>query len=279
MSGAAPVVELRNASLRYGSRTLWEGIDVDVMPGTFLAVLGPNGAGKTSLLRVLLGLTALSAGAVSVLGSPPERGDARLGYVPQQRAFDEGLPLRGRDLVGLGLDGHRWGIGRPGRARRTRIDAALASVNAASYADAPVGMLSGGEHQRLRMAQALVCDPELLLCDEPLLSLDLSYQRTVVELLEARRRSHGTPVIFVTHEINPILRFVDRVLYIAPGSWAVGTPGEVLTSETLTRLYGTTVDVLRVRGRIIVVGAPDEPDTSLGEAGHAHAHEAGGGAE
>ena len=267
---AAPVVELKDASLRLGNRDLWQGIDLDVAPGEFLAVLGPNGAGKTSLLRVLLGLIPLSSGSVSVLGGFPRRGDARLGYIPQQRAFDEGLPLRGRDLVALGVDGHRWGPGRAGRARSALVDSAIAAVRAQSYAKVPVGLLSGGEHQRLRVAQALVSDPALLLCDEPLLSLDLNYQRTVVELLDTRRQERDTAVIFVTHEINPILSFVDRVLYIASASWAIGSADEVLTSETLSRLYRTPVDVLRVRGRIVVVGAPDEPDAALGESGHAH---------
>ncbi|MFI5042836.1 MAG: metal ABC transporter ATP-binding protein, partial [Acidimicrobiales bacterium] len=177
MSTGGPVIELRKASLRFGDRSLWEEIDLEVSAGEFLAVLGPNGAGKTSLLRVLLGLTPLSAGDVSVLGMPPERGDSRLGYVPQQRAFDDGLPLRGRDLVALGVDGHRWGVALPSRARRDRVDRAIAAVDAESFAGAPVWRLSGGEHQRLRVAQALVSDPALLLCDEPLLSLDLNQQR------------------------------------------------------------------------------------------------------
>ncbi len=266
------VVELTGASLRYGPRTLWEELDLEVRAGEFVAVLGPNGVGKTSLLRVLLGLGELSAGRVSVLGRPPRRGSPLVGYVPQQRAFDSSLPLRGRDLVHLGLDGHRWGLTRPAAGHGELVSAALAEVQAESYADAPVGLLSGGEQQRLRVAQALVSDPALLLCDEPLLSLDLSYQRVVVELLDERRRRRDTTVLFVTHEINPILPVVDRVLYMAPGSWAVGSPDEVLTSETLSRLYGTSVDVLRVRGRVIVVGAPDEPDAALGPLGHAHQH-------
>ena len=266
----AAVVRLENASLRFGARTLWNDLNVEVEAGAFVAVLGPNGAGKTSLLRVLLGLTPLTAGSATTFGATPGRGDPRVGYIPQQRSFDPGLPLRGRDLVGLGLDGHRWGVGLRNAHRRAQVDDALEGVHARTYADAPIGLLSGGEQQRLRVAQAVVSDPALLLCDEPLLSLDLSYQHTVVALLDERRRRQDTAVVFVTHEINPILPVVDRVLYIAPGSWAVGTPAEVLTSETLTRLYGTTVDVIRVRGRIVVVGAPDEPDTALGQTGHAH---------
>ena len=268
----SPVVKLESASLRYGSRSLWRDLDVEIQAGQFVAVLGPNGVGKTSLLRVLLGQVRLSAGRASVLGLDPEDANLRVGYVPQHRAFDRSLPLRGRDLVRLGVDGHRWGLPLPSPARRELVESAIAAVGATTYAGAPIGLLSGGEQQRLRIAQALASDPALLLCDEPLLSLDLGSQRLVVELLDARRRTHDTAVLFVTHDVNPILPAVDSVLYLAPGSWAIGSPDEVLTDETLTRLYGTRVDVLRVQGRVIVVGTPDEPGAVLGEAAYAHAH-------
>jgi zinc/manganese transport system ATP-binding protein len=274
MSIGRPVVSLERASLAYGTRTLWRELDLTVGGGEFLAVLGPNGVGKTSLLRVLLGLVPPSSGRVQILGRAPRRGSPMVGYVPQQRAFDPTLPLRGHDLVGLGLDGHRWGLAHPSRSRRQRVGSALAEVDATALAEIPIGRLSGGEQQRLRVAQALVSDPSLVLCDEPLLSLDLSSQRAVIDLLDARRRERGSTVVFVTHEINPILPIVDRVLYLAPGSWAVGKPDEVLRSETLSNLYGTPVDVVRVRGRILVVGTPDEPDAVFGEAGHAHRHAA-----
>ncbi|QJY46049.1 metal ABC transporter ATP-binding protein [Pseudonocardia broussonetiae] len=252
----APAVALRGASVRFGERTLWDGLDLDVAPGEFLAVLGPNGSGKTTLMRVLLGLLPLTAGEVRISGAAPRRGSPSIGYVPQQKALDPDLPLRGRDLVGLGLDGHRLGIGLRGRrARRARVDAALASVGGTAYADAPVGRLSGGEQQRLRVAQALVGDPDVLLCDEPLLSLDLAHQRTVTDLIDARRRDHGTAVLFVTHEINPVLPLVDRVLYLVDGRFRIGPPEQVMTSEVLSELYGTDVDVLRVRDRLVVVGA------------------------
>ena len=248
------VVEVERATLRFGNRTLWSELDLAVERGEFLAVLGPNGAGKTTLLRVLLGLQDLSAGGVKVVGRSPRRGDPSVGYVPQQRAFDVDLPLRGRDLVRLGLDGHRWGLPLPRAATRRRVDAALEQVAATGYADAPVGKLSGGERQRLHIAQALLGDPRLLLCDEPLLSLDLRHQQEVAAVIDRRRREAGTAVVFVTHEINPILSIVDRILFLVAGRWAIGTPDEVLTSETMSDLYGAPVDVLRVRGRVVVVG-------------------------
>jgi zinc/manganese transport system ATP-binding protein len=252
------VVSVEGLGLRFDRRILWEGLSFELQPGEFLAVLGPNGTGKTSLIRILLGLLEPSAGRVLVNGGPPREGRQHVGYVPQQRAFDRDLALRARDLVRLGLDGHRWGNGRLSSEERARIDRAIASVGASDYADAPIGRLSGGEQQRLRIAQALVADPSLLLADEPLLSLDLAYQHTITGLLDERRRTAGTPVLFVTHDINPVLGLVDKVLYLAPGNWAIGAPDEVLTSETLTQLYGTDVDVLRVRGRVVVVGTPDD---------------------
>ena len=262
------VVSVHDLTLRFGERVLWESLSFELEAGELLAVLGPNGTGKTSLIRILLGLLEPSAGRVTVNGRAPRELRSRIGYVPQQRIFDRDLALRGRDLVRLGLDGHRWGMGWLEPAARARIDRALEEVGAAGYADAPIGRLSGGEQQRLRVAQALVSDPALLLADEPLLSLDLAYQQVITGLLDAHRRAAGTPVVFVTHDINPVLSMVDRVLYLAPGAWAIGTPDEVLTSETLSRLYDIDVDVLRVRGRVVVVGTPDDQHVHHVEQAH-----------
>jgi zinc/manganese transport system ATP-binding protein len=269
----AATVDLSGATLRFGERSLWDGLTLGVGAGEFLAVLGPNGSGKTSLLKVLLGLQQLSSGSVAVCGKAPRRGSSSVGYIPQQKAFDSALPLRGRDLVRLGLDGHRFGPALS-RNARARVDEVIAAAGATAYADAPVGLLSGGEQQRLRIAQALVGDPAVLLCDEPLLSLDLRQQQAVTTLIDDRRRSASTSVLFVTHEINPILPLVDRILYLVGGRWAIGPPEEVLTSERLSELYGTEIDVLRVRDRIVVVGTPDG---AHGEHGGHHHHAAGEG--
>lgn len=263
------LLSLRTAALALGGRSLWTGLDLDVAPGEFVAVLGANGSGKTSLLKVILGQHALTAGTASFVGEPVRHGDRRIGYIPQQRHLDDGVALRGRDLVGLGVDGHRWGPGLPGAARRRRVDELLDEVGAHHFARVPVAALSGGEQQRLRVGQSLGGDPLLLLCDEPLASLDLRAQRAVSDLIDRRRRERGFGVLFVTHDVNPVLEHVDRVLYLAGGRFRVGTPGEVLRSEVLSELYSSPVDVIRTHGRIVIVGAPDESHAH----DHGHSHE------
>lgn len=266
MSDAA--VRFERATLAYGGRDVWRDLSVAFGQGSFVAVLGPNGSGKTSLLRVILGLASLQAGTVEVLGAPARRGNPAIGYVPQQHSFDRDLPLRGRDLVGLGLDGQRWGLGRRGRAGDRRVDEAIASVEAEGYADASVGRLSGGEQQRLRIAQALVGDPGLLLCDEPLAHLDLHHQREIAALVGGWQRRTGRTIMFVTHDVNPVLPLVDQVLFVVGGRWAAGTPDEILTTDRLSDLYASHVDVLRVHGRVIVVGDTADSGFELEEPHH-----------
>ncbi|WP_269927959.1 metal ABC transporter ATP-binding protein [Kocuria massiliensis] len=262
-------VSLRSAALSFGDRVLWDDLSLDIHQGEYFAILGPNGSGKSTFLKTLLGLLPLSAGEVSVLGEGVRRGNPHIGYVPQQRAFSPETPLRARDLVGLGLDGHRWGPGVFSRKRRARVDELLERVGATEYAAVPVGLLSGGEQQRLRVAQALASRPEVLLCDEALLSLDLRHQSAVSQLIEDYRRESGVTVIFVTHEINPIIDDVDRVLYLANGRFTVGSVDEVMSTETLSRVYDAPVTVMKIDGRYVVVGANAMSHAS-GDDCHAH---------
>ncbi len=266
----AEVVSLAGARLAFADRVLWDHLDLKVHAGEFIAVLGPNGTGKTSLLKVLLGQLPLTAGTALIDGQPVAAGCSRIGYVPQHRAVDRGLTLRGRDLVSLGFDGHRWGLApRTRSARRRRqaaVDRALDEVYARELGTVAVGVMSGGELQRMRIAQALASDPMLLLCDEPLLNLDPGNARLVARLINERRRA-GTAVLFVTHEVNPVLPYVDRVLYLVDGRFRIGAVDEVMTSATLSELYGADIEVIKAGGRYVVLG--EHIDHSGHHLGHA----------
>ncbi len=264
-----PAVELTDAAVRLGGATVWSGVDLLVPEGEFVAILGPNGAGKSTLLRVLLGLLDLSHGEVRVLASPAGAHNERIGYLPQRRVFDSSTRIRGVDMVRLGLDGRRWGVPLPAvgpfqssraRATRERVAEAIERVGAQAYAQRPIGECSGGEQQRLLIAQALVQRPRLLILDEPLDGLDLPNQAAVSALVQDICRSAGVTVLLVAHDVNPLLPYVDRVLYLAGGRAAMGPVAEVITSATLSSLYGAPIEVLRTTdGRLVVVGQPEAP--------------------
>jgi zinc/manganese transport system ATP-binding protein len=261
------VVSMDRAAVVIGGRTIWSEVSLQVRAGEFVAVLGPNGVGKSTLLKAVLGLIAVSSGRAEVLGQRPGRGNAAIGYLPQRRAFDPSTRIRGVDIVRLGLDGDRWGTplpgwlrGERGRAARARVDEVIELVGASGYARRPIGQCSGGEQQRLLIAQALIRRPELLVLDEPLDSLDVTNQASVSALIQQVCRSQGVAVLLVAHDVNPILPYLDKVIYLAHGGAVMGPPEQVITADTLTMLYDTPIDVLRDRaGRLVVVGQPDTP--------------------
>jgi zinc/manganese transport system ATP-binding protein len=245
-----PLLQLDGVGVRLGGRQVLSDVSFTVGKGEFAAIIGPNGAGKTTLIRVILGLRPASAGRViKDVGTGP----GSIGYVPQKIVIDPDIPLRARDVVALGLDGHKLGFPLPSRRRRERVDQALQDVGAFGYADARVGELSGGEQQRVLIAHALVSRPRLLLLDEPLANLDLRSEQEIVTLLGKLAREQEIAVLLSAHDMNPLLPVMDRIIYVANGKVATGTTDEVVTSEGLTRLYGHPVDVLRVRGRLVVV--------------------------
>jgi zinc/manganese transport system ATP-binding protein len=280
------VLEVDGVSVRLGGRDILRDVRVAIAPGQFAGLIGSNGAGKTTLLRVILGLQAPTAGTVTVCGERRAARKGLIGYVPQKIQLDPDMPVRARDLVGLGLDGHRLGIPLPSRARRRQVDEMLAAVGAERFAGERVGTLSGGEQQRVMIAHALISGPRLLLMDEPLANLDISSAQEIIALLARITRERGVAVLISAHEMNPLLPVMDTVVYLAGGRAASGTTGEVVRSEVLSALYGHHVDVIRVHGRVLVVaGGGDGLDTpALGEPvghgqdlGHDHGdHDPGG---
>ncbi len=272
-------ISLQGVEVAIGGRTVWRDVNLEVAPGEFVAVLGPNGTGKSTLLKALLGLIPVRAGEIRVLGRPAASAGHEIGYLPQRRSFDPSLRIRGVDIVRLGLDGDHWGVPLPWRTRArrdatARVGELVEMVGATGYAHRPIGECSGGEQQRLLIAQALARDPALLLLDEPLDSLDLPSQAGVAGLIERICRDQGVTVMIVAHDVNPILGFLDRVVYLAGGGAACGAPRDVITTETLSRLYGTPIEVLHASdGRLVVVGHP-EAATYHPEMHHGHGHAA-----
>lgn len=266
-----PVVELVCAAAAVGGRRIWSGVDLTIRAGEFVAVLGPNGVGKSTLLKAILGLVPTAEGTITVLGGRPGHSNKRIGYLPQRRAFDPSTRVRGVDIVRLGLDGDRWGVplpswmpGSKGREPGDRVDQVIELVGATSYARRPIGQCSGGEQQRLLIAQALASRPELLILDEPLDSLDVTNQASVSALIQNVSRSEGVAVVLVAHDVNPILSYLDQVIYLAHGGAVMGPPEQIITADQLTALYGTPIDVMRDRaGRLVVIGQPDS---------HSHHH-------
>jgi len=250
----ADLLRLDGIGVRLGGRQVLSDVSFTIRKGEFTGLIGPNGAGKTTLLRVILGLQEPSSGQVLIDGEPRQKSNkSSIGYVPQKLVIDPDMPLRARDVVSLGLDGHRLGFGFPSRQRRDLIDKTLCDVGAEKYADARVGELSGGEQQRVLIAHALISRPKLLLLDEPLANLDLKSEQEIVAVLGKLAREHEISVLLSAHDMNPLLSVMDRIVYVANGRVATGSTDEVVTSEGLSRLYGHHVDVVRVHDRVLVV--------------------------
>ena len=246
---SSPVLVVEGLSVTLGGREVLKDVSFNLHAGELAGLIGSNGAGKTTLLRAVLGLQGTAAGTVTFQG---RRDRGSLGYVPQKVSLDPDLPVRARDLVALGIDGQRLGVGLRSSSRRARVEELLSSVGALHLADARVGALSGGEQQRVLIAHALASEPRLLLLDEPLANLDLGSTQETVSLLAGLTRSRGVAVLVSTHDINPLLPFMHCVVYLAGGRAASGRTAEVVRSDVLSRLYGQHVDVLHAHGRVIV---------------------------
>jgi zinc/manganese transport system ATP-binding protein len=273
------VVELDRATIRLGGRTVLSDTSLAIGQGEFIGVLGPNGAGKTTLMRAILGLIPPSSGAIRVFGRAPERGDPAIGYLPQVRTVLPDLRVRGLDFIASSVHGERWGVPSLARKDRDAIDSTLAEIGAADLARRPLSDMSGGERQRLLLAQALIGTPRLLLLDEPLISLDQRHQETAIDVVRKVCRERGITVLFSAHELNQLLGALDRVLYLGGGHAVLGTVDEVVTAPVLSRLYGADINVVRADGHIFVMSRGRDVertdhlhDHSHDRHGHGHGH-------
>jgi zinc/manganese transport system ATP-binding protein len=263
------VVALDAATLRVGGRDVLRDVSLAIEAGEFIGVLGPNGAGKTTLMRALLGLLRPASGSVRVFGRTPRRGDPAIGYMPQTHASVPDLRVRGFDFIAASVNGERWGVPRLSAAARRRIEQTLSAVGALDLAQRSLSDMSGGERQRLLLAQALLGDPRLLLLDEPLISLDHARQEAVIQQVRTFARARAITVLFSAHELNQLLGVLDRVLYLGNGQAALGTVAEVMTAPVLSRLYGTDIDVVRANGHIFVLSRGHDVE----RVHHLHEHE------
>jgi zinc/manganese transport system ATP-binding protein len=250
-----PVLTIQELYIRLGGNEILRGVNAEIGEGEFIGVFGPNGAGKSILMRAILGLCPIQSGRIELFGKAPGRGNRAVGYMPQTHTNLEGTALSARSLVAAVQGGERWGAPWPSRAAQMEVAHALELAGAEEYADRPFAVLSGGEKQRVALAQALLGTPRLLILDEPLASLDPRNQMMLVERIAQIRRETRATVLFIDHDINPLLRAMDRVLYLAGGSAALGAVGEVITSASLSRLYGAAIQVVRAEGRIFIVNA------------------------
>jgi len=268
------VVELDHATISISGRSVLADASFAIRAGEFIGVLGPNGAGKTTLMRAILGLLPPSAGAIRVFGHTPQRGDRTIGYLPQVRTVLPDLRVRGLDFIGSSLHGERWGLPSLNRHDRAMIEETLEAVGARDLARRPLSDMSGGERQRLLLAQSLIGSPKLLLLDEPLISLDARHQEVAIGVVRKVCRERGITVLFSAHELNQLLGTLDRVLYLGNGQAVLGTVDEVITAPVLSRLYDTDIQVVRAEGHIFVMSRGR--DVEVSDHQHDHDHDHGG---
>ena len=264
-------------TIRLGGRNILSAASFVVEDREFIGMLGANGAGKTTLMRAALGLTPVAAGAITVFDQPVTRGNSFVGYMPQNRGLTAGVRLSGYDVVASAAVGARFGFHRLDKTARREIDWALDQVGAHDLARRSISELSGGERQRVLLSQALLGRPRLLLLDEPLISLDPAHQRSVVEIARRLCDELKIAIVFSAHELNPLVNAIDRVLYLGGGAAVIGPVDEVVTGPVLSRLYGSEIEVIRVKDRYFVMAGGVDVEAEAHRHEHAHEHEAGHG--
>jgi zinc/manganese transport system ATP-binding protein len=246
-------LRLADLGISLGGHSILSGVNAEIHPGEFIGIFGPNGAGKTTLMRCILGTLRPSRGKVSIFDRPPREAAAEIGYMPQGHVGLESTALSARALLHAAWHGERWGLPWSSAESRREVARVLALTEAKNYADRPFAVLSGGEKQRILLAQALLGDPKLLVLDEPLAGLDPRNQALLIACIVEVKRATNATILFVAHDMNPLLHVMNRVLYLAGGGALLGAIDEVVDSESLTRLYGFPIDVVRAGTRVFIV--------------------------
>ena len=249
------VASIQDLGVRLGGQQILSHVNAEIQAGEFIGIFGPNGAGKSTLLRCLLGTLRPSSGSIRVLGRPARKAGREIGYMPQGDSGMEGRGLSGRAILQAICFGERWGLPWPTAAQQAEVQRVLELTEAVDYADRPFSVLSGGERQRIMLAQALLGHPRILALDEPLAGLDPKHQGQLVALAAQIQKQTQATVLFVGHDPNPLISVMDRVLYLANGQALLGTVEEVITSESLSKLYGAEIKVVAAEGRMFVLSA------------------------
>lgn len=237
---------IENISGGYESQEVIKNISFSVQEGEFFGVLGPNGSGKTTLIKMISGLLELKRGNVKVRDRDiadltKKQLAKKIAVLPQlsQQVF----PYTVKETVSLGRYAHHRGLFQTWSAEDEEIvQRVMLQTNISDFQNDSVTEHSGGEQQRIFLAQALVQQPEILLLDEPTNHLDLAYQKELLDLLRTSAKTEGLTVVAILHDLNLASLYCDRLLLLDDGeARAIATPNEVLSEELINRVYKTEV--------------------------------------
>jgi ABC-type Mn2+/Zn2+ transport system ATPase subunit len=247
-----PLIEFDGVSVGYGRRVVLADVNLTVQAGDFLGIVGPDGAGKTTLLKTLLGTHAPLAGRMTVAATA-----GMFGYVPQREAVDETFPLTVREMIMMGRYAHIGLLRRPQQEDRAAVLSAAEHVGIEPLLDRRYRTLSGGQKQRTLIARALAAEPRVLVLDEPTNGMDLPAEKAIMDLVRHLHVHDQLTVIMVSHLLNVVASYVQRLAIVGDGRLEVGSIDAMLTAQKLSALYRVPVLVDRIDGRAVVLPGDD----------------------
>jgi zinc transport system ATP-binding protein len=234
------VISIRDVSFSYTGPQVLTHINLEVFRGEFLGLVGPNGGGKSTLLKVILGLLKPSSGEVFVLGLPPARGRAAIGYVPQHTVFASDFPISVEEAVLQGRLGKTQCLGGYTQEDRACAQRAMEQVEILGLSSCPLAALSGGQRQRVLIARALAVEPEILILDEPTAHVDLRLEESFFHLL--KQLNQQMTIVVVSHDLGFISHYVNRVACL--NQTLVCHKTAAISGEIIKQLYGASVRMI-----------------------------------